>query len=99
VIGPIRFFLMVLAATVLPVSHVAAQTKMPSPGTLRAHKLGAEHCKSGCSIICATQETIASAVCIADAPMVPHVGFTSDGEATFARCGPSKGMTVICVFN
>jgi hypothetical protein len=99
VIRQIRFFLVVLAATVLPVSHVAAQSKMPSPGTLRAHKFGADDCKSGCSIICATQETIASAVCIADTPMVPHVGVTPDGKATFASCGPSKGMTVICVFN
>ena len=94
-----RILLVMIAATVLPIECFPAKTQTTKSGTLRAQKLDAELCEKGCIIICGAWETVAAAVCISDTPMQPHVRPTSDGKFSVAQCGPSKGMTVICVAN
>src|SRR4051794_41146566 len=88
-----------LVAVAWSASAQTTQDQAPKSGTLRAQKLGPEFCETGCGILCGNWETIASAVCIADTPMQPHVKSSDDGKWTSARCGPSKGMAVICVAN
>jgi hypothetical protein len=73
------------------------------PGTpfLRVIALGLDKCgPSGCTIICNADETIVSAVCIADAgaKASPQPIFTqsTDGTRSSASCSATSAMRAIC---
>jgi Collagen triple helix repeat (20 copies) len=73
------------------------------PGTpfLRVIALGLDKCgPSGCTIICNVDETIVSAVCIADAgaKSSPEPIFTQStvGALSSASCPPTTAMRAIC---
>ncbi len=58
---------------------------------LRIVRLGASDCgTSGCTVTCYADETIVSAVCVAEAPLQPQV------QESSAKCGPAKGLNAIC---
>ena len=67
------------------------------PGTagrdagLRVVRLGATQClANGCTVTCNADEAIASAVCLADAPLQPQI------QEASAKCGPANGIAAIC---
>ena len=67
------------------------------PGTagrdagLRVVRLSATQClANGCTVTCNADEAIASAVCLADAPLQPQI------QEASAKCGPANGIAAIC---